>query len=298
MAWQRLTLDTERTLAPTLDDWLSGHGALSVSLQDSGDEPLFDLAETEKPLWSRTSVVALFAESEDLSALMDRLGHDLAPTPLPPWRREVLADQEWERVWLERFRPIHIEGPLWISPHGMAPPDPNAVTVYIDPGLAFGTGTHPTTHLCLQWLATLDLDGLTVLDYGCGSGILAIAALKLGACMAVGVDNDPTALQVAVENARANGVGDRFSLALPDELPAERIAEVTVANILAQPLMELAPELAHRTAGHGLIALSGILAEQAAEVRKYYDAAFTLKTKVREGWALLSGPRREDPTSQ
>lgn len=298
MPWQRLILDTERTLAPTLDDWLSEHGAISVSLQDSGNEPLFDLAETEKPLWSRTRVVALFAEDENLAGLMVRLGHDLAPTPLPPWRGELLADQEWERVWLERFRPIHIEGSLWVSPHGMAPPDADAITVYVDPGLAFGTGTHPTTHLCLQWLATLDLNGRTVLDYGCGSGILAIAALKLGAHTAWGVDNDPTALRVALENARANGVDDRFSVALPDELPPDRIADVTVANILAQPLMELAPALTRHTADRGLIALSGILAGQAAEVRKYYDTAFTLEVKEREGWVLLSGPRRESPTSK
>jgi ribosomal protein L11 methyltransferase len=294
MPWQRLILDSERDLAPTLDEWLAEHGAMSVSLEDSGDEPLFDIAETEKPLWSRTTVVALFADDEDLGGLMDQLAQYLAPRPLPAWRQEELADREWERVWLDRFHPIHIHGPLWISPHGMTPPDPNAVTVYIDPGLAFGTGTHPTTHLCLQWLAEQDLTGRVVLDYGCGSGILAIAALKLGAHVAWGVDNDADALRVAMENARANGVAEAFTVFLPDELPTGHVADVTVANILAQPLMDLAPELERHTAGNGRIALSGILEPQADMVRKCYDAAFKLEVIVRENWALLSGSRREN----
>jgi ribosomal protein L11 methyltransferase len=298
MPWQRLILDTERDLATTLDEWLAEHGAMSVSLEDSGDEPLFDIAESDKPLWSHTTVVALFAADQDLGALMDQLAQHLAPRPLPSWRREELADRQWERVWLDRFQPIHIHGRLWISPHGMTPPDADAVTVYIDPGLAFGTGTHPTTHLCLQWLAQQDLTGRAVLDYGCGSGILAIAAVKLGARVAWGVDNDPGALRVALENARANEVAEAFSTFLPDELMPEQIADVTVANILAQPLMELAPELDRHTADGGRIALSGILREQAEAVRKCYDAAFTLELQSRENWVLLSGSRREHATDR
>jgi ribosomal protein L11 methyltransferase len=292
MPWQRLIIDTERALAQQLDDWLAEQGAVSVSLQDSGDEPLFDLVDEEKPLWSRTTVVALFEADADLEAVMGAVGEHLAPTPVPAWHSELLADQEWERVWLERFRPIHVAGRLWISPHGMEPPDGDAITVYIDPGLAFGTGTHATTLLCLRWLAGLNLSGRTVLDYGCGSGILAIAALKLGAREAWGVDNDPTAVQVALDNARSNGVADRFSAFLPDVLPTDRVADVTVANILAQPLMELAPELTRQTARDGCIALSGILEDQVETVRKSYDTAFTLNVETRDGWACLSGPRR------
>lgn len=298
MPWQRLILETERELAPTLDEWLAEHGAISVSLEDSGDEPLFDIAESEKPLWSRTTVAALFAEDQDLGDLMDQLAQYLAPRSLPAWRREELADREWERVWLDRFQPIHIHGPLWISPHGMTPPDADAVTVFIDPGLAFGTGTHPTTHLCLQWLAKQDLVGRAVLDYGCGSGILAIAALKLGARVAWGVDNDPGALRVAMDNACTNGVAGGFSVFLPDELPTDHMADITVANILAQPLMDLAAELDRHTASHGRIALSGILEPQAAAVRKCYDTAFKLEVQLRENWVLLSGSRRDDATDR
>ncbi|MEJ2105963.1 MAG: 50S ribosomal protein L11 methyltransferase [Acidiferrobacteraceae bacterium] len=293
MPWQRLIIDTERDLAQELDDWLAEQGAISVSLQDSGDEPLFDQAEAEKPLWSRTTVVALFEDGTDLSAVMDALGKHLAPTALPPWHSERLSDQQWERVWLERFRPVHVAGRLWISPHNMNPPDADAITVFIDPGLAFGTGTHPTTLLCLQWLAGLDLSGCTVLDYGCGSGILAIAALKLGARQAWGVDNDPTAVQVALDNARINGVADRFSAFLPEALPTGTVANITVANILAEPLVELATELTRLTAHDGQIALSGILEHQVDVVRKSYDTAFTLEVESRDGWACLSGPRKQ-----
>ena len=298
MPWQRLIIDTERALAQRLDDWLAEQGAVSVSLQDSGDEPLFDLAQTEKPLWTRTTVVALFEADARVDDIMAALERDLAPAAVPPWRKEQLEDQEWERVWLERFRPIHVAGKLWVSPHDMKPPDADAITVYIDPGLAFGTGTHATTLLCLQWLCAQDLSGRTVLDYGCGSGILAIAALKLGARAAWGVDNDPTAVEVALENARANDVADRFSAFLPETLPPDHVADVTVANILAEPLIELAPQLIRLTAGDGRIALSGILADQADVVRKSYDTAFTLQMETLDGWARLSGPRIRDTVKE
>lgn len=290
--WHQLIIKAGRELAPVIADAMSELGAVSVSLSDSKDEPVFDRLDGEAPLWSHTTVTGLWAEGDDIDAVVAALEDAVAPDPLPAVSRDKLADQDWERVWLDRFQPININNKLWISPVDIAPPPPLLPTVYIDPGLAFGTGTHATTHLCLKWLTEVSLKGLKVIDYGCGSGILAIAALKLGAAIAWGVDTDPRALEVSRDNARQNGVDDRFKGFLPDAVPADLTAPIVLANILAEPLIELASRLTAMVEPGGRIALSGLLAEQVALVAPHYEASFDLHSELHDGWALLSGQRR------
>lgn len=292
MAWQRLLIHTSRDSAEAVSGMLATLGASAVTLEDSGDEPLFDQLDDRRPLWEHTTVAGLFPEDADCAQIGNTIIETLGLDPPPAFRFEALADQPWERVWLEHFRPVHIHGSLWICPTSMNAPDPAAVTVHVDPGLAFGTGTHPTTRLCLEWLARHAVTGKTIIDYGCGSGILAIAALKLGARHALGTDIDPQALDVARDNAVRNGVGEDLQLLLPAALPVELVADIVVANILAQPLIELAPQLKKRVRPGGWLVLSGLLAAQAVEVQRQYDEDFDLECRQRDGWALLAGPPR------
>lgn len=204
-----------------------------------------------------------------------------------------LEDKNWVRAWMDQFKPIKCGNRLWICPSWLKVDDPNAVVVKLDPGLAFGTGTHPTTWLCLNFLDSLDLKGKTVVDYGCGSGILGIAALKLGAVKASGVDIDDQAILASNENASRNEVQGKFTLYLNEASKNVVPADVTVANILAGPLTELEGEIARLTAHGGYLALSGVLKEQAEEVRKVYEKDFMMnEIKTRDDWALLSGIRR------
>ncbi|KPK11256.1 MAG: hypothetical protein AMJ68_06585 [Acidithiobacillales bacterium SG8_45] len=290
--WQQLIIKSGRELAPIIADAMSELGAVSVSLSDSKDEPVFDRLDGESPLWSQTTVTGLWAEDADIDVIVAAMENAIAPETLPPVTRTALADQDWERVWLDRFQPIKINDKLWVSPVDIVPPAPALPTVYVDPGLAFGTGTHATTHLCLDWLTKIPLRDLNAIDYGCGSGILAIAALKLGAAHAWGVDIDPRALEVSRDNASQNGVADRFEGFLADAVPAHLSAPVVLANILAEPLIELAPQLTAMVETGGRIALSGMLAEQVDLVLPHYAANFDLHSELRDGWALLSGLRR------
>jgi ribosomal protein L11 methyltransferase len=204
----------------------------------------------------------------------------------------VVEDQVWERTWLEHFRPMRFGRRLWICPTGFEPPEPSAVNVVLDPGLAFGTGTHPTTALCLEWLDGLDLAGKTLTDVGCGSGILAIAALKLGAALAHGIDIDPQALTASADNACKNRVEDRLSLGYPADEPPPP-ADVVVANILAGPLVELADDILRRLKHGGHLALSGLLADQAATVQAAYADHITFDpVGMKEEWAILTGRKR------
>jgi ribosomal protein L11 methyltransferase len=216
---------------------------------------------------------------------------DIAPEQI---RFREVADQDWTRVWMDQFQPMQFGRRLWIYPSNIEPPtdDPDAVIVRLDPGLAFGTGTHPTTALCLQWLDAADLTGKTVVDYGCGSGVLAIAALKLGAARVLGIDNDPQASEASRDNAQRNDVADRLELFLPDEFKATP-ADVLVANILAGPLAELAPRFAACLKPHAPFALSGILVGQEHELLERYAEAFEdLVVATHEDWVRISGRRR------
>ncbi|SMF96731.1 ribosomal protein L11 methyltransferase [Methylomagnum ishizawai] len=289
--WQQFAVVVDESRAEPLSDLFMDLGAVSVGFEDAGDQPLFEPKPGETPLWNRTQVVALFEEGADEAAVRAaveaRFGGGLRD-----WRASVLEDQVWERAWLEHFKPMSFGQRLWICPTSYEPPEPDAVNVWLDPGLAFGTGTHPTTALCLEWLDGQEVAGKTVLDYGCGSGILAIAALKLGAVLAHGVDIDPQALTASADNARKNSVEAGLKLYLPKALPALE-ADIVLANILAGPLVELAAAILAPLRPGGGLALSGILATQADTVRAAYaDRVEFAPTLVREDWALLSGVKR------
>jgi ribosomal protein L11 methyltransferase len=290
--WYQLSVATNESLADGTADLLSDLGALSVSLEDEGDQPLFEPKPGETPIWRNTRVIALYdnpaAAVAARQALVERFGED----GFSGWRTELIQDQAWERAWLEHFRPMRFGRRLWIVPTGFDPPDdPEAVCVRLDPGLAFGTGSHPTTALCLEWLDGQALAGKTLVDFGCGSGILAVAGLLLGAATAEGVDIDPQALAATLDNARKNGVEDRVGCLLSPRLPATP-ADVLLANILANPLIELAPQLAGLVKPGGRLVLSGILEEQAEAVLDAYRPRFRMEQpQSREGWVRLAGVR-------
>ncbi len=287
--------------AEAWSDALLDEGALSVELSDPGAGTERESAIFGEPggavdaRWTVSRVTALFPATADVPAALARAGARLGCVP-PAHETCAVADQDWVRATQAQFAPVRITDRLWIVPSWCAPPDPRAVNVTLDPGLAFGTGTHPTTRLCLEWLATTLPEGATVLDYGCGSGILAIAAAKLGAACATGVDIDPQAVDAARATAAANGVACDFVAA--DRLPAGSSFDVVLANILANPLRLLAPALAARTRSGGRIVLSGILAEQAADVVAAYATWFIIDAwKTDEGWVALAGVRRESSRS-
>jgi len=292
MPWLQVRLAITPDQAGALEDQLLELGAVSVTFMDAEDQPIFEPDLGTTPLWTHTHLLALFEDDTDEDALFAHL-RLLRGGELPEHQIERIEDQDWERSWMDNFQPMRFGRRLWIVPSWHQAPEPGAVNLLLDPGLAFGTGTHPTTALCLEWLDGQPLGGCTVLDFGCGSGILAIAALLLGAETAVGTDIDPQALEASRDNASRNGVDPaRFPLYLPADLPAQP-ADVVVANILAGPLVQLAATITSRVKPGGRLALSGILAEQAGEVRAAYEEAFDLSpTTEKEGWVRLDGVRR------
>jgi ribosomal protein L11 methyltransferase len=298
MPWLELSLTIRAEQQPGTESALEELGALAVTMQDADaetpdEQAIFEPGVGELPLWPTITLQALFEADSDRRGITEALG-DLLPWLEPDQLsyREV-ADQDWERAWMDQFQPMQFGRRLWIYPWNIEPPadDAEAVIVRLDPGLAFGTGTHPTTALCLEWLDGLDLAGKYVLDYGCGSGVLALAALKLGAAHAVGVDNDPQALTASVDNAGRNGVDSRLAVHLPGV--AVEPADVFVANILAGPLGELAPTFAALTRPGAPFALSGILQGQHEELLERYGEWFDeLAVATREDWVRISGRRR------
>jgi len=292
MPWVQLIVETEPKLAERLSDLLTEMGAAAVTMEDEADQPLYEPRVGETPLWNRTRLTALLDAEQSVSEMVDGLERSLAPEPLPPWRTEILEDQDWSRAWMDDFQPMRFGERLWIVPSWREPEDLGAVNIMLDPGLAFGTGTHPTTRLCLEWLDGRGPIRGRVIDYGCGSGILSIAAAKLGADSVLGVDNDPQALISTRENALRNGVADTVGTAAPDQVSDEP-GDIVLANILAGPLVTLAPELARLTRRGGSLVLSGILAEQARTVAAAYDSWFDLESPVQEQeWVRISGVRR------
>lgn len=298
MPFLELTLTIRAEQQPRVEEALEDLGALSVTLQDADaetpdEQAIFEPGVGELPLWPTITLNALFDADTDRRGLTGALGE------LLPWLepdqlayRDV-ADQDWERAWMDQFKPMPFGRRLWIYPWNIEPPqDDESVVVRLDPGLAFGSGTHPTTALCLEWLDAQELEGRTLIDYGCGSGILAIAALKLRAAAAVGVDNDPQALTASADNAERNGVAERLALFLPEELDAEP-ADVFIANILAGPLEELAPAFAKAAKPGAPFAISGILKGQESDLLKRYAEWFDeLRVDTREDWVRISGRRR------
>lgn len=292
MPWLKLRLRADKERAQEFADALENLGALAVSLEDAGDEPQFDVGQHETAAWTDTWVTGLFPVDSSPQTLLDRLARDCALGAAPPHDVELVPDQDWARAWMEHFKPLRFGQRLWVCPSWLTPPDPGAVTILLDPGLAFGSGTHATTALCLEWLERQALAAKTIIDYGCGSGILAIAALKLGARAAWGIDTDPQALAVSRDNAARNGIGAELTLRSPERMPAGLQADIVIANILAGPLIELAGRLTESVTPGGCLVLSGLLANQAQEVSEHYMKNIDFTVEIRGDWALLSGVRR------
>ncbi|MBA0161073.1 50S ribosomal protein L11 methyltransferase [Pectobacterium versatile] len=293
MPWIQLKINTSGNVAEQLGDAMIESGAVSVTFQDTHDTPVFEPLPGETRLWGDTDAIALYDAEADMNAVIAILEQEPLLGAGFKHKIEQLEDKDWEREWMDNFHPMQFGKRLWICPSWREIPDPNAVNVMLDPGLAFGTGTHPTTALCLQWLDGLDLEGKTIIDFGCGSGILAIAALKLGAARAIGIDIDPQAIQASRDNAQRNGVSERLELYLPKDQPADLSADVVVANILAGPLRELAPLISDLPRAGGYLGLSGVLATQAEGVAEAYADKFTLDPVAeREEWCRITGQRR------
>lgn len=296
MSWLELKLALGGLDAERVEQALEEVGALSVTLEDAGDEPIYEPDADKPSLWSDTRLTALFPADAHMDSVLLRLKTDLGVAALPPHRVEPLEDRDWVREWLKDFKPMRFGKRLWICPTAYTPPDPEAVNLILDPGLAFGTGTHPTTALCLEWLDGAELAGKEVVDYGCGSGILAIAAARLGARHLWAVDNDPQALVATRDNAARNGVTGRLSVCLPPQFADKRVgmkADLLLANILAGPLVSLAPLFAaHMKPGAPLV-LSGILKTQEPDIRRAYEADFTgLEVASKDDWIRVTGIRR------
>ena len=297
MPWLTLIVDSDAEHAEALSEALLDLGALSVDLLDADadtpdEQAIFgEPGEPPPGVWQHNRVSALFDSNEDVDALLRNASDSIGLKQIPPYHIETLADNDWVRLTQSQFEPIPISPRLWIVPTWHTPSDRGAINIVLDPGLAFGTGSHPTTRLCLRWLDSNLRGGESVLDYGCGSGILAIAALKLGAAHAVGVDVDLQAVNASRDNAAVNHVNN-VQFYLPDNAPLSSY-DLVVANILTNPLRILAPLLATATRPGGQIILSGILEEQAQDVMNIYQQWFDLNAPVFEdGWSCLSGRKR------
>lgn len=290
--WRQFVMHLDSLQPELVEKLFARYGAHSVTLTDAADNPILEPAPGEMPLWQETRITGLFPAAADLSLLREELLQCSGLQTLPEHSIETLPDRNWEREWLKDFQPMRFGEHLWVSPAEFEIDEDDAVVLRLDPGLAFGTGTHATTALCLEWLDGMNLHGLRVLDYGCGSGILSIAALKLGADAASAVDIDPQAITATRSNAVRNGVADRLTTHLNAQALAGPFA-IVVANILAGPLLELARTICACVEAGSKLALSGILAEQADAVMQAYRPWIEFEPVVKQdGWARLAGVRK------
>ena len=291
MPWLQINTRITEAEAEDMEQLFQSVGAVSVTLLDAEDEPVFQLDPGTTPLWQNMCLSALFEADAPVEDVVKQLQAS-SRLQRDDLEIEEIPDQDWERAWMDQFAPIRFGQRLWVCPSWLQPPEPEAVNVMLDPGLAFGSGTHPTTALCLEWLDACDIEDKRVIDYGCGSGILAIAALLLGAREAIGVDNDPQALIATRNNRDMNGIAeDKLKVYLPgvDHEPAD----IVLANILSGPLEELTPVLAGLTRPGGKIVLSGVLSEQTESLIRSYEPWFDLEPAViRDQWVRISGTRR------
>ena len=292
VSWIQLRLDTHPEQVEQLEERMLASGAVAVTMEDNANQPVLEPAVGETPLWGQTRLTGLYPADTDMHAVLAHF-----PEPLLAQcnqRIEILEDKDWEREWMQHYQPMQFGKRLWVCPSWLEPPEPDAVNLLLDPGLAFGTGTHPTTALCLAELDSMRLEEQVVVDYGCGSGILAVAALKLGATEALGVDNDPQALAASRDNAGRNGVDpELFPVALPGQYDTDhwlQRADTVIANILAGPLMELSGTLLHCLKPGGTLMLSGLLATQAPGMIEHYASKLPLRVAgEHEGWVCLRG---------
>ncbi|MCW8851722.1 MAG: 50S ribosomal protein L11 methyltransferase [Gammaproteobacteria bacterium] len=299
MSWLQISINTTKNHAEVAEDCLFSAGAQTVTLTDAADQPILEPGPDETPVWNNVIITGLFALEENQQALLDIIEQCLTGVDFT-CDTQILEDQNWTRAWMEHFHAMQFGQRLWVCPLHMEPPEPDAINLRLDPGLAFGTGTHPTTSLCLRWLDQNIVDSHneqdTLLDYGCGSGILAIAACMLGIDHADGVDIDPQALTATHDNAETNQVRDKIETFLPDDYQkqhADTQYDIVVANILSGPLAELASMLAGHTKAGGDIVLSGILREQAGHLIETYSQFFKMDEPVfEEDWVLLHGVKK------
>ncbi|VAX06129.1 Ribosomal protein L11 methyltransferase [hydrothermal vent metagenome] len=292
MSWLQLSLTVPKEQAPLVEVLFENMDALSVTLGDAGDEPILEPGLGETPLWQATQVTAMFAGNRNQEELRNLINQSLKADVSRQLQLERLEDQAWERTWLADFHPMLFGKRLWVCPTGQRPEATDAIIMKLDPGLAFGTGTHPTTALCLKWLDSTDLRGKTVIDFGCGSGILAIAALLLGAEQAIAADHDHQALQATRDNARKNGVDSELITVMPEQMPAIK-GDILLANILAGTLINLESLLASHVTSGGQIILAGILADQADEVSQTFSTSFDMRhPEIQGDWISIVGVRR------
>jgi ribosomal protein L11 methyltransferase len=289
MSWKQLSVITDKQYASALSDLFSQFGALSVTYLDALDEPIFEPELGQTKIWEQTRVVALFEMSVYAEVLESLVCQQFPDAALKDWRLDILQDQIWERAWMAHFKPMLFGDKLWVCPSGSEQESPKTVCMTLDPGLAFGTGTHATTALCLEWLACFDLSGKTMLDYGCGSGILAIAGVLLGARHVSAVDIDTQAITATKNNAEKNNIGSNIDCYLPVDCPALQV-DIVVANILANPLIEMVQPILTFLNSGGHLVLSGILSEQAGHVMDAYSPFCQLQEPVYEGdWCRIVG---------
>lgn len=296
MPWLQLKLEADKNRAEQIIQVLDECGALSVTVEDKGQHAQFQEQSDTVAFWTHNRITGLFPADADVAAIMQQIEQHTGASPA--YSADTLPDRDWELAWQAAYRPVQISTKLWICPSSSTPPQPAATNVYLDPGLAFGSGTHPTTRLCLEWLAERDIVNNDVIDYGCGSGILAIAALKLGAQRAWGIDNDARALQISQENAVHNAVSRRYQGLAPESLPPRLQADIVLANILAQPLIGLAPKLTTLVRNGGNLVLSGLLESQASAVCACYAQELVIEAQVQREdaqgyrWVMLAMSKR------
>jgi ribosomal protein L11 methyltransferase len=287
MTWHQLSISTDEQTAPMIADFFSNSGAVSVTYMDTHDQPIYEPNLGETKIWQQTTVIGLYELAIKPTLIKQALFSQFNNALLANWQQQLLADQAWERAWMEHYRPMKFANKLWVCPTGQAQLEANTVCMILDPGLAFGTGTHPTTALCLEWLASHQLQDKTIIDYGCGSGILAIAAILLGAKEAYAVDIDPQALIATQANAEKNGVESKIKPYLVDQLPAIH-ADILLANILAKPLIDLQTTFKRLLKRQGQLILSGLLNEQAQAVSEAYSTQFQVNTAIcQQDWCRL-----------
>jgi len=293
MAWQQIKINVGADHAEALADFFTELNAQAVTFVDAKDTPMYEPKPGEILLWPDTQVIALYDAQEDLKPVISAILKQYRFIDANEIAVDQLEDKNWEREWMKDFHPMKFGKRLWICPSWHDIPDINAVNIKLDPGLAFGTGTHPTTRLCLQWLDSVDLVDKVLVDFGCGSGILAIAALKLGAKEVIGIDIDPQALIASKDNAQRNGVEDRLSLYLPQNQPNLE-ADIVIANILSAPLKELSDTISNYCKNAGMLVMSGILQEQYESVVQVYENQFIFDPATLEGeWVRLSALKKK-----
>lgn len=291
--WQQLKIQLHSEDASYFEQILFDSDAISISYLDAEDQPVFQEKPGSTPLWDNTFLLCLFNAKTDLGSLLNKLRCNTKVLNNKSLNIELIEDQDWERSWMKDFEPIQFGEKLWICPSWLSPPEPNAVNIKLDPGLAFGTGNHATTSLCLRWLDQADVRGSEVIDYGCGSGVLSIASALLGAVKVHSVDNDPQAISATIDNSRRNKVpGDVLTTYLPEAVPPVH-ADILIANILERPLIDLSEKFAELVKKGGYITLSGLLEEQIPSLLSCYDRWFDMEApQVEQGWVLLCGTRK------